>query len=385
MTSAPAMPATTPPVPAARPARSRLRGLDGLRFIAAAAVVGYHYSGIKTAFWGTAPANVFPKLNEVTRYGYLGVEFFFIISGFVILMTAYGRSVQGFAASRVARLFPAYWVAVVITFVLQAFWDAGRSPDWLTGAINLTMIQDAFDVGSVQGAFWTLWIELKFYLLMGVFILVGFNDRRIIAFAVLWPVVAQIARATGSTFLSSLLIPEYAPYFALGMLLFLVYRRGSSLVVWLGVGFDLILCLEQAYNHAPAVTRLVTREVSGNVACVAVVVMVALIWLVSAGPLRHIEWRWLSVLGALTYPLYLIHGQFGFFVIDQLHGALNGYAVLAIAVALALALAVALHYLVERTLHDRVRDGVLRGLEDPLGDVPPRTSATRAARGRRAR
>ena len=41
----------------------------------------------------------FPSLHQLSRYGYLGVELFFIISGFVILMTAYDRTVQSFVAS----------------------------------------------------------------------------------------------------------------------------------------------------------------------------------------------------------------------------------------------------------------------------------------------
>ena len=49
----------------------------------------------------------FPSLHQLSRYGYLGVELLFIISGFVILMTAYNRTIQSFVASQVARLYPA--------------------------------------------------------------------------------------------------------------------------------------------------------------------------------------------------------------------------------------------------------------------------------------
>src|SRR3954466_2589137 len=108
--------------PAQRRARSRLAALDGLRLLAAFAVLSFHYTGIRTPFWGAPAHVVFPSLNQVTRYGYLGVELFFIISGFVILMTAYGRSIESFSASRVARLFPAYWTAILLTFLLQQYW-----------------------------------------------------------------------------------------------------------------------------------------------------------------------------------------------------------------------------------------------------------------------
>jgi len=348
----------------APPRRSRLRALDGLRFLAAGAVLLYHFTGIRTAFWGTAPTQEFSALNHVTRYGFLGVQLFFVISGFVILMTAYGRPVTAFTASRVARLFPAYWAAIIATVLLQAFWSGGRQPSKLDSLVNLTMLQGAWAAMDVQGAFWTLWYELKFYLLIGVFILVGITRRRIIAFAVFWPLVGQLAHATHSGLLDSLLIPTYAPYFAAGMLLFLLYRDGNDVVVWLGLGLTTILSAQQAHDYASRASALVGAPVSSTVCAAAVVAMIAAIWLCTCGPLRNLDWRFLSVLGALTYPLYLIHGQFGFFVIDELHGSLNRWVVLALATALALVLAVVLHYAVENRVHDRLRAAVNRALED---------------------
>lgn len=90
--------------------RPRLAALDGLRFVAAAAVMFFHYTSAEKLLWGNPSRLEFPGINVVTRYGYLGVELFFIISGFVIPMTAYGRTTEDFVASRFSRLFPAYWV-----------------------------------------------------------------------------------------------------------------------------------------------------------------------------------------------------------------------------------------------------------------------------------
>ncbi|GMA87194.1 hypothetical protein GCM10025868_24440 [Angustibacter aerolatus] len=96
----------------------RLAALDGLRFVAALAVVLYHFTGIRSTHWGTTDPTPFGPLSAVTRYGFLGVPLFFFISGFVILMTAWGRDVPHFAASRVGRLFPAYWAGVLLTGAL---------------------------------------------------------------------------------------------------------------------------------------------------------------------------------------------------------------------------------------------------------------------------
>lgn len=228
----------------------------------------------------------------------------------------------------------------------------------------MTMTQDAWDVLSAQGAFWTLWIELKFYLLIGVFLLVGITKQRVIAVVFLWPLLAQIARATDSGMLNSLLFAEYAPFFAMGMALFLIYRFGNSFIAWLAVAYNVILGIRQATEYADRATELVGATVSPVVTGLAIVAFAALVWLVSAGPLGRVEARFLTTLGALTYPLYLIHAQFAFWVIDTFHGRYDEYVVLAAAVATALVLAIALHYLIERRLHDPVRDAVQRGLRE---------------------
>src|SRR5690554_5644422 len=88
----------------------RLRVLDLLRFGAALAVVLFHL--VETSAWGTRFA--FPALSGVTMFGVYGVRLFFVISGFVILMSAWGHSPGRFVISRIARLYPAYWASVIL-------------------------------------------------------------------------------------------------------------------------------------------------------------------------------------------------------------------------------------------------------------------------------
>ena len=73
----------------------RLRVLDGLRLVAALAVVLHHFCGMDVAsptHWGTSARELFPGLFYVGHYGRFGVQLFFLISGFVICMSAWGRT-----------------------------------------------------------------------------------------------------------------------------------------------------------------------------------------------------------------------------------------------------------------------------------------------------
>jgi peptidoglycan/LPS O-acetylase OafA/YrhL len=80
--------------------------------------------------------------------------------------------------------------------------------------------------------------------------------------------------------------------------------------------------------------------------------------------------------GALTYPLYLVHGQFGFFVIDQLHRDHSPYLVLAAAALLSLAIALLINLLVERPFARPLRRAMERSLAHRSLDAPQAPPAT---------
>ena len=87
--------------------KERYYEIDLLRFLAAVGVMLFHYTFRGYAADDLSPLE-FPLLAEVFKYGSLGVDLFFIISGFVILLTAYNRDAVSFTISRIIRIYPAY-------------------------------------------------------------------------------------------------------------------------------------------------------------------------------------------------------------------------------------------------------------------------------------
>ncbi|HEY8505877.1 MAG TPA: acyltransferase family protein, partial [Gemmataceae bacterium] len=121
--------------------RERLSELDLLRFVAALAVVLYHFTGFGGAgAWPDPAREIFPGVAAVTRFGYLGVDLFYVISGFVILMSAWGRSPGEFGISRLVRLMPAYWISVLLGAAVYALFRQGHGVPGLV-VPNLTMLQ----------------------------------------------------------------------------------------------------------------------------------------------------------------------------------------------------------------------------------------------------
>jgi peptidoglycan/LPS O-acetylase OafA/YrhL len=349
--------------------RPRLAALDALRFVAAAAVVLYHFTARESSAWGEGQAERLGGVGRWTAYGSLGPELFFVISGFVILMTAWGRPTAQVVASRVARLYPAYWVAVLGTgLLLLVVWPEGKEVTAQQVLVNLTMLQSAFGVEHVDGVYWTLWTELRFYVLVGVLSLLGITRGRVVGVALLWPWVAVLMENVGATSVATLLVVDYAPLFAAGMALFVIVKDRESgdrrPLPWLAVGTSTVLAVALVVPSRTAVLERTTGYVpSAPVLVLAVVGCVAAVAVVVLTRVSRWERRRLVAIGALTYPLYLVHEYWGLGVIRLLADRVPAALALAVATLVVTGLAWALHAYVEVPLGPRLRRRTLAVLE----------------------
>ncbi|WP_030955027.1 acyltransferase family protein [Streptomyces sp. NRRL S-481] len=344
----------------------RLRALDGLRLVAALMVAAYHYGGRDGEVgeaWGTSPKKQFPTLHEYFAYGCLGVQVFFVISGFVICMSGWGRPLKSFFASRASRLLPAYWVAVLLVtavFALPVVTYQAVSPS--DALVNLTMLQMPLGVDRVLGVCWTLWAEVRFYALFALcVVLPGANRRRVIMFCAVWMLATVITENASMPLLDIVVMPEYAPFFIGGVGLYLVHQDRRDAYAWGIVAVSWLIGQHYAVQslwHAPDADGFSYRSSLGIVAVVTfgfvAVAAIALGWL------RWANWRWLTVAGALTYPFYLVHEHLGWVVIHALHRGLDlpSGATFALTTASMLLVAWLLNHYVEKPLTPRLR-GVL--------------------------
>lgn len=344
--------------------RPRYAALDGLRFLAAALVVAFHYTARVTPAWPEPIAQVAPGLVRLTKFGYFGVDLFFVISGFVILMSAWGRPLPSFVGSRISRLYPAYWTSVLLTGGVLAVFSTSKVT---TGqvAVNLTMLQSAVGVANVDGVYWTLWAELRFYVLIGLFLIVGVTTNRILVFATVWPVLSLLAYQSDSHLLRVVLVAPYAGLFAGGMLIYVIVRNGSTAIAWLLLAMNILITVPTAgVNAASSVLSTTGQHISSTSTWLITVSCFALVALATMTGIRHLRARVLTLAGSLTYPLYLLHEEIGWTIIGRLAPHHAWWMVAGAAALTSLVLAVLVHFLVERPLMPFLRKVITRELTE---------------------
>ncbi|MDI1466381.1 acyltransferase [Catellatospora sp. KI3] len=346
--SAPADGATEP----AAPALPRLLVLDGLRLVAALMVVAHH---LVRGPWGVRPEEHFGVLASVSKFGWLGVNLFFLISGFVICMSSWGRSLGQFAVSRIVRLFPAYWLGVILTTAVLALWPVLRGPLSAPQSLaNLTMLQSGLGVTDQDWSYWSLGAELRFYLLFAIVVWLGVTYRRVVYFCALWTIVAAFSSSWHEGWLDNLIVPNFAPYFVAGTALFLIHRFGANLLLWGLVGVNWLIALYRLEKYDGVVVLHLNWWAVAAVVTAFWGIMIA----VALGGLARVRGRWLVTAGALTYPLYLIHQAIGQTLIRGLHPHVPAWLLLAGVLALMLGAAWLIHRYVERPLGRRLKRGL---------------------------
>lgn len=302
--------------------RARIQALDGMRAIAILLVIGFHYG----ARWTTPHihGNLYPYGDVLARWplithGNMGVELFFIVSGFVIALTLAGcTGWREFALKRCARLGPTMWLCAAITFVgLALIPEAPFHPEARDFLPSLSFIDPSLftrlfhsPFGSIDGVYWSLFIEVKFYFWAALLYFSGRRDRflaRCFSALLIVEAVDLGARIWGQTAVSGLLeffvFPGYLPWFAAGVGFYELYRnRSNGLAAATVIAAWLIL-----------VARIASGDTIDSAELLISVAFLALFAAFVYQPrlLAPLQWRPLVSIGAASYSLYLLHQSLG--------------------------------------------------------------------------
>ncbi len=304
----------------------RINEIDLLRFFAALSVVFFHY-----AFRGYAADDMsimpYPLLARFAKYGYLGVNLFFMISGFVILMSITDGSLKKFLVSRVVRLYPAFWISCTITYIVTLAIGGERYLATISQYLfNMTMLGEFFSVPLMDGAYWSLFVEIKFYLLIAVFLLLFKKIDHAELFFLAW-LIASISLEFfyHNGYLYYWLAVEFAAYFIAGAFFFLIWSKGLSFTRVIAIAVSWGLAVTQTLASTALFEKHYKTPINKNL----VIEIITLFFLVMLFvTLKKTGWfgraRWTAI-GALTYPLYLLHENIGFMIFNISYPAINAH------------------------------------------------------------
>jgi peptidoglycan/LPS O-acetylase OafA/YrhL len=313
-----------------------------LRGLAALTVVFSHY----IPYWDMYAASI--PVIVPNAVGHDAVKLFFVISGFVIFFTLDRcKTVADFAVLRFSRLYPTFWAALVLSTAVGVLGFGERF--WAGGFVtNATMFHEFLGYGHLNNVYWSLTVELAFYLNAAWLFALGLH-RRTHAVVLVWlaAAAAWIAwlRLSGSVplaipiddqqrgWIALLTSLDFAPYFSLGILFYAVKRngwtRGSLALMAFAIVVEFMLNLWEGLLVAGIACGLFALALQARL---RFAVSVPTLWL-----------------GAISYSLYLLHRNLGYNGLSWLHehgvGAVPAIALMTIA---ALAGATVLTYTVEQ-------------------------------------
>ncbi|MFJ3245104.1 acyltransferase [Streptomyces sp. NBC_01788] len=333
----------------------RLAALDGLRFLAALSVVLFHFAGqtpgAMQVIWGRPYQSVFPALHGYFAFGRLGVDLFFLISGFVICMSAWGRTPRDFFISRVTRLYPMYWIAIVVSACVIYFADTPFGhPHPRVLLANFTMLQTPLGVSNLDPVYWTLWPELCFYLTFAVVVWKGLSYQRVVIFCGLWTVAAVLAPAAHIPLLTLVVNPTSAPYFIAGMAFYLMHRYRPTPLLWGIVAMSWLLALHFLLAPTGGRNNWETWAPWRGWLVLAVTVFFLMVGAIALGRTRRLRWRGLTVMGTMTFPLYLLHDTLGMTVAHHFGDRFDPLLLVGVTVVALVVLAHLVHRFVERPM-----------------------------------
>lgn len=296
--------------------RSRFRELDGLRGIAAVAVLVSHFTG---AYNTRHPGDPSPFFDF--PYGAFGVQLFFLISGFVILMSARRANVPSdFVISRVSRIYPAYWISLVAALVVARLWQPSETQlEFWESILNFTMFQRWFLIPNAVDVYWTLAIELQFYLM--IFALLFFtrcriSDKLLTYVISFWLALAVVVAVWAGPYsrgidpqnvvtpvkiVLNLTLAEYGPLFCAGMLSFVARGKGRLSVLLIITSISAVL-----------VAVLLHSWIYGSIVAGICIIFVYIVMRKSTAWLTLAPLQWL---GKISYSLYIIHAVIGYVII----------------------------------------------------------------------
>jgi peptidoglycan/LPS O-acetylase OafA/YrhL len=353
--------------------KPRFPMLDPMRLVAVMGVVLFHYG-----FQGPAGIDgkhvALPGLGAIAQYGFLGVPVFFVISGFVIANSAEGRSATEFAIARFARIYPTFVVCMTATFLaVLLFGSPEFQASFAQWAANLLIAAPGSRY--VDSAYWSLVVEAIFYAWVALFIWLGLFQRRADVIIAIWLGISLLTGMTvDARWINKLLVADYSGFFTTGILLYQLRKGRRDLVLQCLLATSVMVAVYQAVHNLDWLRAETSAPFDDMI--VAAICLASILVITLATHIRELPVGTgvLVAAGGMTYPLYLLHQQLGYVLLQRLGG--EPYVVASLVVFLIGGISWAMWRFVERPMQSFAKK-ILTIFADRTGTVIRRPPAAR--------
>jgi len=332
--------------------------LDFIRFVCASYVVLYHLF-FRSVAMGDYNDGLYSPVMW-TKYGWLGVQVFFVVSGFVIYKSSLNKTPLNFIVNRFLRLYPAYWVCLFLTisfmFLFNSTW---WSFDVQQLVVNFTMLQFFLGVKHVDGVYWTLTIELVFY--FWVFVFLYFKKINLIKhFLFLCMLVSLSVYVFDVEIPSGLLfvfLVKYSPYFLIGVLLSEGFRK-KWLNIWY-FSFSLFSVFFEIDNKTKFIEMKSGVPVSTVAACFIFLFFILSVYFSFKVNIKSSKVSFvMAVLGAASYPLYLLHQNVSYVIVSNYYNENAAVFIFACVLLLVLTMSILVSEVIEPKLRLKLKSKI---------------------------
>jgi peptidoglycan/LPS O-acetylase OafA/YrhL len=341
----------------------KIDGLEFARFLLSAAVVFYHYFYFGPLTGRVTGASV---LSPAFVFGRFAVEAFFVISGLVIVYSARGRSPLQFAIARIVRLWPAMAICATVTFLALTLFPAPpASPDIKSYVVSALLVPLARGGPLLDPSYWSIAIELKFYFAIFLLMCIAGRLKYLVPLSTAWLSLSFIAISfddPAAETLGLLTLSPYSAFFIFGILLYAIrYENAGRVARALMIPALALGGLQMNANFAEV--DALDGEMSPWWTGFAITLSTFLGIMAFCFRITSSTWSAIAAkLGAVSYPLYLLHQSLGFWMINSITDLL-GPAYVFGATLFTMGVVLALAFTLSELIEPRLRPGTKRCLE----------------------
>lgn len=298
----------------------KIKSIESLRGFAALVVAIYHF-----------PSTSFLYL----KYGYLGVNFFFVLSGFIITYVYFSKinSIKDlylFQKKRFFRVYPVHFLMIFVVLLIQILkyfvieytelpYGGKAFGDWYTlkdFILNIFLLQSIFDYGywlSWNGVAWSISTEFYTYIIFGFILLFSKNNKIILFIILLGYLISYFVFNDQLDSLFNAVFLQCIFSFFCGSITFLIYLIIIKKIRLNDIFFLIILLSILVYTKIFFVNKIPNLNIIFSILILSVLILEE-----KSTILKILNYKYFVLLGTVSYSFYMIHQAFLYLYIQVL-------------------------------------------------------------------